>query len=91
MCLAVPGRVVEIVDEQRQTAKVDVVGVRRSVNIGLLMGDDQPAPGDYVLIHVGFALAKIDADEAAETQRILEQLGQPYLDEVQQIRATDSG
>jgi hydrogenase expression/formation protein HypC len=88
MCLAVPGRVLEVVDEQRQIAKVEVVGVRRNVNIGLLTGEDRPAPGDYVLIHVGFALTKIDEAEARETQRILESLGQAYADEVDQIKAS---
>jgi hydrogenase expression/formation protein HypC len=88
MCLAVPGKVVEIVDEERQLAKVDVVGVRRNVNIGLLTGDERPAAGDYVLIHVGFALSKIDEQEALETQRILESLGQAYADEVDQIRSS---
>jgi hydrogenase expression/formation protein HypC len=88
MCLAIPGKVVEIVDEERQIAKVDVVGVRRNVNIGLLAGDERPTPGDYVLIHVGFALSKIDEQEALETQRILEGLGEAYGDEVEQIRSS---
>jgi hydrogenase expression/formation protein HypC len=88
MCLAIPGKVVEIIDEERQLAKVDVVGVRRNVNIGLLSGDERPAPGDYVLIHVGFALSKIDEQEALETQRILEGLGEAYTDEVHQIRSS---
>ena len=60
MCLAIPGKVLEIVDAERQIAKVEVVGVRRNVNIGLLTGDEAPTTGDYVLIHVGFALSKID-------------------------------
>jgi hydrogenase expression/formation protein HypC len=88
MCLAIPGKVVEIVDEERQIAKVDVVGVRRNVNIGLLSGEERPTPGDYVLIHVGFALSKIDEQEALETQRILEGLGESYTDEVEQIKSS---
>ena len=88
MCLAVPGKVLEIVDEDRQLAKVDVVGVRRNVNVGLLSGQERPAPGDYVLIHVGFALSKIDEQEALETQRVLESLGEAYTDEVEQIRSS---
>ena len=88
MCLAIPGKVVEIIDEERQIAKVDVVGVRRNVSIGLLAGDERPTPGDYVLIHVGFALSKIDEQEALETQRILEGLGEAYGDEVEQIRSS---
>ena len=71
MCLAIPGKVIEIVDEEKQIAKVEVSGVRRNVNIGLLTGDERPAFGDYVLIHVGFALSKIDEQEAMETLRMI--------------------
>jgi hydrogenase expression/formation protein HypC len=88
MCLAIPGKVLEIVDVDRQIAKVEVVGVRRNVNIGLLTGEERPTPGDYVLIHVGFALSKIDEEEALETQRILEGLGEAYTDEVEQIKTS---
>jgi hydrogenase expression/formation protein HypC len=88
MCLAIPGKVLEIVDVERQIAKVEVVGVRRNVNIGLLTGEERPTPGDYVLIHVGFALSKIDEQEALETQRILEGLGAAYTDEVEQIKSS---
>ena len=88
MCLAIPGKVLEIVDVDRQIAKVEVVGVRRNVNIGLLTGEERPTPGDYVLIHVGFALSKIDEQEALETQRILEGLGEAYTDEVEQIKTS---
>lgn len=86
MCLAIPGRVIEIVDEEKQIAKVEVSGVRRNVNIGLLAGDERPGFGDYVLIHVGFALSKIDEQEAMETLRMLEGLGQAYTDEIEQLR-----
>jgi hydrogenase assembly chaperone HypC/HupF len=58
MCLAIPGKVIEMVDPERQIAKVEVAGVRRNVNVGLLTGDERPELGDYVLIHVGFALSK---------------------------------
>ena len=88
MCLGIPGRVIEIVDVENQIAKVDVVGVRRNVNIALLTGDEAPDLGDYVLIHVGFALSKIDEQEALETQRILEDLGEAYTDEVEQIKSS---
>lgn len=88
MCLAIPGKVLEIIDVERQIAKVEVVGVRRNVNIGLLTGEERPTPGDYVLIHVGFALSKIDEQEALETQRILEGLGEAYTDEVEQIKSS---
>ena len=67
VCLAIPGRVVEVVDEANRLAKVDVAGVRRNVNIGLLDGDGGVEPGDWVLIHVGFALSKVDEEEAHAT------------------------
>jgi hydrogenase expression/formation protein HypC len=86
MCLAIPGKVIEIVDAERQIAKVEVAGVRRNVNVGLLTGDDRPELGEYVLIHVGFALSKIDEQEAMETMRMLEGLGEAYTDELDQLR-----
>ncbi|MGE0887327.1 MAG: HypC/HybG/HupF family hydrogenase formation chaperone [Blastocatellales bacterium] len=72
MCLAIPGKVVEIVDVENNLAKVEVGGVRRNINIGML---DDTRVGDYVLIHVGFALSKIDEKQAEETLRLLEELG----------------
>ncbi len=88
MCLAIPGRVVEMVDPDRQIAKVEVAGVRRNVNVGLLTGDERPELGDYVLIHVGFALSKIDEQEALETLRLLEGLGEAYTDELDQLKGS---
>jgi len=84
MCLAIPGRVVEMVDEAGGIAKVEVGGVRRNVNVALL---DAVRVGDYVLIHVGFALSKVDEHEAAETLRLLEELGS-YQDEFDQFRSS---
>jgi len=84
MCLAIPGKVVEIVDEAGGVAKVEVGGVRRNVNIALL---DAVRAGDYVLIHVGFALSKVDEHEAAETLRLLEELGS-YQDEFDQFKTS---
>jgi hydrogenase expression/formation protein HypC len=81
MCLAIPGRVVEIVDEAGRVAKVEVGGVRRNVNVALL---DAVGVGDYVLIHVGFAMSKVDEHEALETLRLLEELGS-YQDELDQF------
>lgn len=86
MCLAIPGKLVELVDPERHIAKVEVAGVRRNVNIGLLTGDEEPVLGDYVLIHVGFALSKIDEREALETLRMLEGLGEAYTDELDQLK-----
>ncbi len=82
MCLAIPGKIVEIVNVENHLAKVDVGGVRRNVNIGML---DDVIVGDYVLIHVGFAMTKIDEKEAAETLRILDEIGQ-FDDEFEQFK-----
>ena len=86
MCLAIPGRIVEIVDEENSIAKVEVGGVRRNVNVGMLDREDA-AVGNYVLIHVGFAMTKINEDEAKETLRVLEEIGQ-YQDEFEQFKTT---
>ena len=86
MCLAIPGRVVEVVDESLRLAKVDVAGVRRTVNIGLFEGDEAIEPGDWVLIHVGFAMSKIDEEEAALALASLQLLGQAYEDEARATR-----
>ncbi len=84
MCLGIPGEVVELLDSNRHLAKVDVAGVRRNINI-LLLEDEGVAPGDWVLIHVGFAMAKIDEAEAQEALETLRQMGQAYADEVQAV------
>jgi hydrogenase expression/formation protein HypC len=87
MCLAIPGQVVHIVDEGNRLAKVDVAGVQRTVNIGLLDADgDGAQPGDWVLIHVGFALSKVDEEEAAATLRLLEGMGADYEQELAELR-----
>jgi hydrogenase expression/formation protein HypC len=85
MCLGIPGEVVEIHPEHADLAKVNVSGVRRMINIGLL-ADDPPAPGEWVLIHVGFALSKIDEAEAAAALQFLEGIGQAYQDEIAALR-----
>ena len=71
MCLAIPGKIVEIVDPENHIAKVEVGGVKRNVNIGML---DDIVVGDYVLIHVGFAISKVDEKEAEETLQLLREL-----------------
>ena len=81
MCLGIPGEVVELLDDRPDLAKVDVSGVRRAINIGLL-SDEQVEPGDWVLIHVGFALSKIDEQEAKAALDFLEGIGQAYADEL---------
>lgn len=86
MCLGIPGQVVEL-DENPHLAKIDVAGVRRMVNIGLLE-DDGLVVGDWVLIHVGFAMAKIDEGEAARALEGLQLMGRAYEEEVDAIRAS---
>ena len=90
MCLAIPGQIMEIVDEPNRLARVDVAGVKRSVNIGLLDGEatSPPAPGDWVLIHVGFAISRIDEAEAIATRRLLEQMGAEYEQELEELKAS---
>ncbi|MCA1619648.1 MAG: HypC/HybG/HupF family hydrogenase formation chaperone [Acidobacteria bacterium] len=86
MCLAIPGKVVEIVDAENHIAKADVGGVRRNVNIGMF-DEGEVTVGDYVLIHVGFAMSKIDEHEAEETLRVLKEIGE-YEPEVEQFKTT---
>jgi hydrogenase expression/formation protein HypC len=81
MCLGIPGEIVELMDDRPDLAKVDVSGVRRAINIGLL-SDEKLEPGDWVLIHVGFALSKIDEEEAKAALDFLEGIGQAYADEL---------
>lgn len=88
MCLGIPGELVEVIPGTPDMARVDVVGVRRAVNIGLLAGQDV-RPGDWVLIHVGFALSKIDEDEARAALEFLEGIGQAYDDEVRALQASN--
>jgi hydrogenase expression/formation protein HypC len=81
MCLGIPGEVVELLPDRPDLAKVDVSGVKRAINIGLLE-QETLRPGDWVLIHVGFALSKIDEDEAKAALEFLEGIGQAYADEL---------
>ncbi len=90
MCLAIPAKLVEYVDADRNYGKVELGGVRRQVNTSLLVGEDTAEPGDYVLVHVGFALSAISEAEANETLRILEEMGPAYTDELQQIRQSEA-
>jgi hydrogenase expression/formation protein HypC len=84
MCLGIPGQIVEIVDETFQIAKVDVSGVKRGVSIALI-AEEGVSPGDWVLIHVGFAMSKIDEQEAQETMKALQEMGQAYDDEIKML------
>jgi hydrogenase expression/formation protein HypC len=75
MCLAIPGRIVEILPERENLALVEVSGVRRKIDVGLL-NDDPAVVGDWVLIHVGFAMSKISERDAADQMRVLAMLGE---------------
>jgi hydrogenase expression/formation protein HypC len=79
MCVGIPGRIIRIDDAARKLATVDVGGVKRQINIACIVDDAHPVDacvGDWVLIHVGFAMSRIDADQAAETLKILTELGE---------------
>ena len=94
MCLASPGRVVEVFDDDNQLARVDVAGVRRTVNVALLEDSDTRSvalEGQWVLIHVGFALARNDEQEALDTLELLNQMGAEYEEELQELRAGAEG
>jgi hydrogenase expression/formation protein HypC len=79
MCLGVPGQIVAIDDVAKKLAMVNVAGIRRQVNIACIVDATHPVEsciGDWVLVHVGFAMARIDEAEAAETLRLLTELGE---------------
>jgi hydrogenase expression/formation protein HypC len=84
MCLGIPGQIVEIVDDANHIAKVNVSGVKRNVNVALVRADGI-ATGDWVLIHVGFAMSKIDEQEAQETLTLLREMGAAYTDEMRML------
>lgn len=89
MCLAIPAQIVDLVDDERRLARVTIAGVRRMVNVALLDDCDPPlAPGDWVLVHVGFALSRVDEAEAMATLQLLEQMGAEYEQEIREIRGS---
>jgi hydrogenase expression/formation protein HypC len=81
MCLGIPGQVTELLEIHEHLARVDVAGVGRVINIGLLE-DEDVRPGDWILIHVGFAMSKIDEDEARRALEGLQLLGRELTDEL---------
>ena len=88
MCLGIPGQVVDIVDAEQHLAKVDVNGVRRTISVRLLT-DDNLMVGDWVLVHVGFAMAKIDELEAAMTLDQVQKMGADYVNEIDAFNASE--
>ena len=90
MCLAIPGQIMQVVDDANRLAQVDVAGVKRTINIGLLDDDASGGaePGDWVLIHVGFALSKVDEEEALATRKLLEAMGADYEQELEELKAS---
>jgi hydrogenase expression/formation protein HypC len=90
MCLGIPGRIVEITDAANYLAKVDVSGVRRTISLRLLE-DDMAAPDDWVLVHVGFAMAKIDETEALLTLAAVKKLGEAYTSEIEAFDSSAIG
>lgn len=87
MCLAIPGQIIELVDAADSLALVDVAGVRRTVNVGLLDVDGRAAAvGDWVLIHVGFAISRVDEAEAAATLALLQGMGAEYDRELEELK-----
>lgn len=85
MCLGIPGQIIELVDEVNHIARVEVSGVKRNVNVAVVHHEGI-APGDWVLIHVGFAMSKIDEREAQETLKLLRRMDDVYTDELQMLR-----
>ena len=79
MCLGIPGQITEITDSEKLLAKVDVSGIKREINIACIIDAEHPPEkciGDWVLVHVGFAMSRIDEEEAARTLKVLEELGE---------------
>jgi hydrogenase expression/formation protein HypC len=95
MCLGIPGRIVKIDDATKRLATVDVGGVKRQVNIACIVNDAhsvESCVGDWVLVHVGFAMSRIDEHEAAETLKILTELGEAQAEiEAMRLSALEVG
>ena len=92
MCLGIPGRIVEITDERNKLAMVDVCGVRRQINLACVVNEQRPVSacvGDWVLVHVGFAMSRIDELEAAKTLQLLTELGEMQR-ELEALQQDDS-
>lgn len=82
MCLTIPARLIEYADDRRQYGKIELGGIVRMVNTTMLSGSDSTEPGEFVLVHLGFALSKVSEEEAAQTMALLEAMGEVFSDEV---------
>jgi hydrogenase expression/formation protein HypC len=91
MCLGIPGELVEMATDETDLALVSVAGVRRRVNVGLLTDVEELAVGDWILIHVGFALAKIDETEAQAALQMLHDMGPAFDQEIADFARSDVG
>ena len=92
MCLGIPGKIVEITSHVNKLATVEVLGVRREINIACIVNTEHPVDscvGDWVLVHVGFAMSRIDEKEAQLTLEVLQMLGEAQA-ELQAMRASDA-
>lgn len=90
MCLGIPGQIIVIKDEQNNIATVDIAGVKRDVNIACIVSQSRPPAscvGDWVLVHVGFAMSRIDPEEAKKTLALLAELGE-FQDELAAIESS---
>lgn len=92
MCLGIPGQIVAISDAANSLGIVDVSGIRREINLVCIVDENHPLEkcvGDWVLVHVGFAMSRIDAEEAAKTLKILEELGE-MQQELEAMRVSET-
>lgn len=91
MCLGIPGRIVEISDGERKLGIADVSGVRREVNLACIAGEGalEELVGAWALIHVGFAMSRIDEEEARKTMEVLQMLGEAQ-EEIEAMRASQA-
>ena len=88
MCLGIPAQIVELVDADAGLATAEISGVRRSVSVALC---PEASVGDWVLVHVGFALSRIDEQQARETLELLQQMSEAYEQKIREIRASIAG
>ena len=83
MCLGIPGQIIEITDIANKLATVDVSGVKRQVNIACIVDEEHPPEsciGDWVLVHVGFAMNRINEKDAKETLQLLQEMAELMVD-----------